>query len=145
MKKMLILLVLVLNAAGAHSQIGAPKPGCDKTACGPEGTKKGEAVAITTLRSDLQKVMTSMAQSGVGFDKELVEATIAAGATDEESLLFISQVATAIRQEMIERIKPSALTAELKSYRPALATNRQQLMLALRQEVQLLSNQLNAL
>lgn len=145
MKKMLILLAILLVSGIGYSQSAAQKPGCDKTACGPEGTKKGEAVAITTLRSDLQKVMTSLAQSGLGFNAELVEATISKGTSDDESLLFISQYATAIRLEMIEKLKPSTVMPEMKSYHPTMASSKQQLMTALKQEVQLLANQLNAL
>jgi hypothetical protein len=114
---------------------------CDKTACGPAGTKKEEAAVITTLRTDLQSVISKMSKSSVSFGKEVSEMRVTKGSTDDESLLFISQAATSIRYELLSKLDASKLTASLKDYKPHSFSTKQQMMAGLKREIQLLINQ----
>jgi hypothetical protein len=114
---------------------------CDKTACGPAGTKKEEAAVITTLRSDLQTVVSKMSQSSVSFDKGISELKVTRGSTDDESLLFISQAATSIRYELLSKLDASKLIVSLKDYKPGNFSTKQQMMAGLKKEIQLLVNQ----
>jgi hypothetical protein len=135
MKKFFILVALTgisfLSAAQA----------CDKTACGPEGTKKEEAVAITTLRTDLQSVISRMSQSSLSFDKGISEMKITKGASDDESLLFISQAVTSVRYELLNKLESSKLISSLKEYKPAPFSTKQQMVSGLKKEIQLLASQ----
>src|SRR5687768_7709031 len=115
MKKLLILIALTgvsfLSTAQCCDKTSVDKPACDKTACGPEGTKKGEAVTITTLRTELESVITKISKSSVTLDKEVAEMKISKGSSDDESLLFISQAAAPLRYELLNKVEPSKQVA----------------------------------
>jgi hypothetical protein len=139
MKKLIVLIAIAVCFFTTYSQSSAQS--CDKKSCGPEGTKKEEAVVITTMRSDLQTVITRMSKSSFAFDNQLKEMTIEKGASDDESLLYISQAATSIRYELLNKIESSKLVASLKEYKPLAASSKQQMVANLKKEIQLLSDQ----
>jgi hypothetical protein len=135
MKKLFILIALT-----GISYLSAAQS-CDKSSCGPEGTKKGEAVAITNLRADLESVITRMSRSSVSFDKEVAEMKIARGSSDDESLLYISQAASAIRYELLNKVEPSKIIASLRNYKPSNFSNKQKMVSGLKKEIELLASQ----
>ena len=140
------LFILILVAAGpflaeAQSCDKTASSSCDKTSCGPEGTKKGEAKVITSLRADLQSVINKMSQSSVGFDKQVAELALVQGNNDDESLLFISQAATVIRQELLTKLDATKLIASLREYKPSTFTTKQQMVASLKKEINLLVHQ----
>ena len=135
---MLVILSIAFYASYAQSCSQT----CDKkSSCGPEGTKKEEAAAISTMRTDLQLVITKMSKSPVAFDNQLKDITIGKGASDDESLLYISQVATSIRYEFLNKIESSKLVASLKDYKPSASSTKQQMVANLKKEIQLLAAQ----
>jgi hypothetical protein len=140
MKKLLVLIAFAGASFMAVAQSG-DKPACDKSSCGPEGTKTGEAKAITTLRSDLEAVITKMSQSSVAFDKNVATMKVAKGGTDDECLLYISQAVNSVRHELVSKLDPSKLIASLKKYEPAVVSNKQQMMASLKKEIEILANQ----
>lgn len=139
MKNILILIILGVSFYTASAQSCAQT--CEKKSCGPEGTKKEEAAVITTMRNDLQTVLAKISKSPVAFDKEIKELTIERGASDDESLLFISQVATSIRYEFLNKVETSKLVPSLKDYKPAASTTKQKMVASLKKEIQLLAAQ----
>lgn len=139
MKKLFILLAL--TGISFLSTAQSCEKTCDKTSCGPEGTKKAEAVAITTLRTELQLVITRMSRSSLTFDKGVSEMKIEKGSSDDESLLFISQAVTSVRYELLQRIESSKLISALKEYKPAPFSTKQQLVSGLKKEIQILASQ----
>jgi hypothetical protein len=143
MKKLFILMLLL--GASYLSQAQETKPGCDKTSCGPEGTKKAEAVVITAMRNDLQAVIAKMSKSAVSFDKDVVEMEITKGGTDDECLLYISQAASAVRFELVNKVDPSKLNASLKNYKPGNFPNKQKMVSGLKKEIELLTAQVQKL
>lgn len=96
---------------------------------------------ITTLRTDLQAVVDKMSKSTIAFEKEVAEMEIAKGTTDDESLLFIAQAASAIRYEMLNKVDAAKLISPLREYRPSNASSKQKMVMALQKEIQLLSTQ----
>ena len=143
MKKIVFLFILALPSYASHAQ--SCQPTCDKTSCGPDGTKKQEAVVITTMRSDLQTVITKMSKSSLAFDNHLKGMTIEKGTSDDESLLYISQVASSIRYEFLNKIESSRLVANLKDYKPSTFSTKQQMVASLKKEIQLLAAQADKL
>jgi hypothetical protein len=139
MKKLLILLILTVSAYVTSAQSCAQT--CDKKSCGPEGTKKKEAAVITTMRSDLQTVITKMSHSSWAFDRQVKEMSIEKGASDDESLLYISQAATSIRYELLSKVEPSKVVASLKDFKPSASSTKQQMVANLKKEIQLLAVQ----
>jgi hypothetical protein len=139
MKKLIVLVLLVVCHFAIYSQSCAQS--CDKKSCGPEGTKKEEAAVISSMRSDLQTVITKMSRSSFSFDNQLKEMTIEKGASDDESLLYISQAATSIRYELISKIEPSKILASLKDYKPSASSTKQQMVANLKKEIHLLTAQ----
>jgi hypothetical protein len=139
MKKLIVLLLLAGCSFATYSQSCAQS--CDKKSCGPEGTKKEEAAVISTMRSDLQTVITKMSKSSFSFDNQLKEMTIEKGTSDDESLLYISQAATSIRYELLNKIEPSKLLASLKSYKPSASSTKQQMVANIKKEIHLLAAQ----
>jgi len=139
MKKLLILTFLTMSAYVTSAQSCAPT--CDKKSCGPEGTKKEEAAVITTMRSDLQTVITKMSNSSWAFDKQVKEMSIEKGANDDESLFYISQAATSIRYELLSKVEPSKVTASLKDFKPSASSTKQQMVANLKKEIQLIAVQ----
>jgi hypothetical protein len=143
MKKLIVLIILSVCSFATYSQSCAPS--CDKKSCGPEGTKKEEAAVITTMRMDLQKVITKMSKSSFAFDTRLKEMTIEKGASDDESLLYISQAATSIRYELMNKIESSKLVGSLKDYKPTASSTKQQMVTNLKKEIQVLVVQVEKL
>lgn len=143
MKKLLILILLAgipfLSSAQSCDKTAAAS--CDKTSCGPEGTKKGEAKVITTLRSDVEDVIRKMSRSPIHFDKQVADMKVIQGSNDDESLLFLSQAVSSIRYEFLSKVEPSKLIAPLRAYKPAAFTTKQQMVSALKEEISMLSNQ----
>ena len=143
MKKLFVLAILTLSAYVSSAQSCAPS--CEKKSCGPEGTKKDEAAVITTMRNDLQTVITKMSKSTLAFDKQVKELSIEKGASDDESLFYISQAATSIRYELLSRIEPSNQVASLKDFKPSPSSTKQQMVANLKKEIQLLATQADKL
>ena len=144
MKKLLTLVVIAIAPYFASAQ--SCTPSCDKTcdkktSCGPEGTKKAEAAVITTMRTDLQTVITKMSESSLAFDQQVRGMTIEKGTTDDESLLYLSQAATTIRFELLNKVESSKMTASLKDFKPGTAANKQQMVANLKKEIQVLTTQ----
>lgn len=139
MKKLIVLILLAVGSFATYSQSCAQS--CDKKSCGPEGTKKEEAAVISNMRSDLQTVITKMATSSFSFDNQLKEMTIEKGTSDDESLLYISQAATSIRYELLNKIEPSKILASLKDYKPSASSTKQQMVANLKKEIHLLAAQ----
>jgi hypothetical protein len=139
MKKILILLVIVAAPAVLAAQSCAPQS-CDKTSCGPEGTKKKEAAVITSMRNELQSVIVKMSKSTYPFDKSVAEMKIEQGSNDDESLLFLSQAASTIRYEFVSKLS-SNLIASLKEFKPSGVTSKQQMVSALKKEINILASQ----
>jgi hypothetical protein len=82
-----------------------------------------------------------MSTSSFAFDNQLKEMTIEKGASDDESLLYISQAATSVRYELLSKIESSKLVASLKEYTPSAAATKQQMVANLKKEIQLLAAQ----
>ncbi len=139
MKKLIVLIIVAVSSFGAYSQSCAQT--CDKKSCGPEGTKKEEAAVITSMRTDLQSVIAKMSKSSLAFDNQLKEMTIEKGTSDDESLLFISQAATSIRYELLNKLESSRLVTSLKSFKPSPSSNKQQMVANLKKEIQVLATQ----
>jgi hypothetical protein len=139
MKKIIALIIVTMSSFGAYSQSCAQT--CDKKSCGPAGTKKEEAAVITTMRTDLQMVITKISKSSLAFDNQLKEMTIEKGVSDDESLLFISQAATSIRYQLLNNLEASKLVAYLKEYKPSASSTKQQMVANLKKEIQLLAVQ----
>jgi len=135
MKKLFVLAILTMSVYVACAQT------CEKKSCGPEGTKKDEAAVITTMRNDLQTVITKMSKSTLAFDKQVKEMSIEKGASDDESLLYISQAATSIRYELLSKVESSSQVASLKDFRPSPSSTKQQMVANLKKEIQLLATQ----
>lgn len=135
MKKFIIFILLVVSSYASYTQ------SCDKKSCGPEGTKKEEAAVITTMRDNLQTVLTKLSQSPLAFDNQFLALTIEKGASDDESLLYISLAATSIRYELLNKLESSQLIGPLKEYKPLAASSKQQLVANLKKEIQLLTTQ----
>jgi hypothetical protein len=143
MKKLLVLAILTMSAYVASGQSCAQT--CEKKSCGPEGTKRDEAAVITTMRNDLQTVITKMSKSHVAFDKHVKELSIEKGASDDESLFYISQAATSIRYELLSKIELSNQVASLKDFKPSPAFTKQQIVANLKKEIQMLATQADKL
>jgi hypothetical protein len=141
MKKLFILLIFIGMAFLSLAQ----SESCAKSSCGPEGTKKNEAAAITTMRDDLQTVITKLAKSGISIDKEVSQMQITKGTSDDESLLFISQAALTVRHELINKVDPSRLITSLREYKPGNFSTKQQMFLGLKKEIEILATQAEAL
>jgi len=139
MKKLIVLILIATTSFASYSQSCAQR--CDKKSCGPEGTKKEEAAVITTMRTDLQTVIKKISKSSFAFDNQLKEMTIEKGASDDESLLFISQAATSIRHELLNKVESTKLVTSLKAYKPSVSTNKQQMVANLKKEIELLATQ----
>ena len=139
MKKLLVFTVLLVSSYLAPAQACAQT--CEKKSCGPEGTKKEEAAVITTMRTDLQTVIAKISKSSLAVDPQIKEMEIEKGASDDESLLFISQAVTSIRYELLSKIEPSKLVASLKEYKPSASSTKQQMVANLKKEIQLLASQ----
>jgi hypothetical protein len=139
--KKLFILILVSGVSFYSWAQSCDPAACEKKSCGPEGTKKAEAAVITTMRSDLQTVITKMSKSSFAFDKQVAEMKLEKGASDDESLLFISQAATALRYELLNKIESSKLIASLKNYKPGTFSTKQQMVSALKKEIQILATQ----
>ena len=142
--KKLFILILIASIPFISSAQSCTKPegaSCDKTSCGPGGTKKGEAKVITTLRTDLQSVINKMSQSSVAFDKQVSEMKLEPGNNDDESLLFISQAVNSVRYEIVTKIESSRLVSSLRDYKPASFSTKQQMVSALKKEIEILANQ----
>jgi hypothetical protein len=139
MKKFFIVLVIVGSPALLAAQSCAPQS-CDKTACGPEGTKKKEAAVITSMRNELQVVIAKMLKSPHAFDRSVAEMKIEQGTNDDESLLFLSQAASTIRFELVSKLSPDLITS-LKDFKPSGATTKQQMVSALKKEINILASQ----
>jgi hypothetical protein len=136
------LFILVLFAgASLCSQAQSCTPSCEKKSCGPEGTKKEEAAVISTMRSELQTVITRMSKSSLSFDKRIAEMKIEKGTSDDESLFFISQAANSIRHEFVSKIESSKLVVPLREYEPLAVSTKQQMVSALKKEIQILTSQ----
>jgi hypothetical protein len=144
MKKLFFLIILAGSFILATAQ-STDKASCDKTACGPEGTKTAEAKSITTLRSDLEAVITKMSKSSLPFDKNISTMRVTKGNTDDECLLYIAQAATTIRYELVSKVEPSKLVPSLKKYEPVIAANKQQIMASLKKEIEILASQADKL
>lgn len=143
MKKLFVLILVAVSCFTAYSQSCAQT--CEKTSCGPEGTKKEEAAVIKTMRNDLQTVIAKMSKSSLAFDSQVKDLTIEQGASDDESLLFISQAATSIRFELLNKLESSKLVTSLKDYRPGTSSTKQQMVANLKKEIQLLAAQVEKL
>jgi len=124
-----------------YSQAQSCTPSCEKKSCGPEGTKKEEAAVISTMRSELQTVITRMSKSSLSFDKRIAEMKIERGTSDDESLFFISQAANSIRHEFVSKIESSKLVVPLREYEPLAVSTKQQMVSALKKEIQILTSQ----
>ena len=74
-------------------------------------------------------------------DNQLKEMTIQKGTSDDESLLYISQAATSIRYELLNKIEPSKLLASLKDYKPSASSTKQQMVANLKKEIHVLAAQ----
>ena len=139
MKKLLILTLIAIAPYFIAEQAYAQS--CDKKSCGPEGTKKEEAAVLKTMRADLQSVVTKMSRSSHAFDAQVKEMTIEKGENDDESLLFLSHAATAIRHELLNKLEGTQLLASLKSFKPGAASTKQQMVANLKREILVLSTQ----
>ena len=154
MKKLIALIILAVSGYVTHAQSCTPscpspcppacKPACDKKLCGAEGSAKEEA-AITAMRGDLQALITKVAKSSLATDAQLKDMTIAKGASDDESLLLISQAAATVRYELLRKMESSDLVASLKDYRPSESSTKQQRVANLKEEIQLLTAQVEKL
>jgi hypothetical protein len=142
--KMLFILILIASMpffSNGQSCDKSLPASCSKTSCGPEGTKKGEAAVIGSMRTDLQSVVARMSKSSLVFSKEVSEMEIEKGTSDDESLFFISQAVNVIRFELVNKIESSKLISSLKEYQPARFSTKQQMVSALKKEIQLLTIQ----
>jgi hypothetical protein len=93
------------------------------------------------MRSDLQTVINKMSQSTLAFDKHVSDLKISKGSSDDESLLFISQAVNSVRYEFLSKVESSKLIASLKQYQPSNFSTKQQMVSALKKEIQTLTTQ----
>jgi hypothetical protein len=140
MKKLLFLVAITVIPYLVSAQSCCAQS-CDKKSCGPEGTKKEEAAVIKSMRTDLQLVVNKMSQSSLSFNKEVAGMTIEKGTSDDESLLFLSQAVTTIRYELLNKVDASKLVASLKEYKPTGTSTKQQMVSALKKDIQVLASQ----
>lgn len=151
MKKLIVLIILAVSSYATYAQSCTPscpspcpptcKPGCDKKLCVAEEAKTEEAAEITTMRNDLQTVITKISRSSLAIDNQLKYLTIAKGTSDDESLLFISQAAASVRYELLRKMESSKVVASLKDYKPSASSTTQQMATNLEKEIQLLAAQ----
>jgi hypothetical protein len=139
MKSLIVLIIVAISSHATFSQTCSQT--CAKQSCGPEGTKKEEAAVIKAMRSDLQTVITKMSKSSLEFDIQLKDMIVEKGTSDDESLLYISQAATSIRYEFMNKIESSRLVSSLKEFKPSGSLTKQQMVASLKKEVQLLKAQ----
>lgn len=121
------------------------KAGCSPSACGPGDTKKGEAKVITSMRSDLQAVIDKMAKTSNGFSEDVTGLRIESGANDDESLLFIYQSASIVKNELASKLQADQLLQALKEPSIQPSANKQQLVASLQKEIMLLTSQVDKL
>lgn len=140
MKKLFILLLVSGGSFFTVAQSCSPAS-CDKKSCGPEGTKRAEAAIITSMRNDLQSIIVKMSKSSLSFDKQVTEMKIEKGGTDDESLLFISQATANVRYHLLSKIETPKLVSSLRSYKPENVFSKQQMVAALKNEIQILASQ----
>jgi len=140
MKKLIMLVILAVSACVSYAQ--PCDPGCCKKKC--DLSKVKETTSISTLRSDLQMVITKMSQSSLAFDKQVTDLTVKNCVCDEEGLRYLSIVATSIRREFMEKIQPAKQVGSLKTHSLA-AQPKQQTLASLQKEVELLTAQANLL
>lgn len=81
----------------------------------------------------------------MAFDKQLKEMSIEKGASDDESLFYISQAATSVRYELLSKIESSNQVASLKDFKPSPSSTKQQMVANLKKEIQLLATQADKL
>jgi hypothetical protein len=141
MKKLIMLVVLAVAAYASYAQTCNPL--CCKKTCEADKAKK-ETASISTMRSDLQTVITKMSRSSMAFDKQLTDLTVKNCVCDEEGLRYLSTVATSIRREFVQKVDPSKLVASLKEHGRA-SLPEQQTLAGLKKEIQLLSAQADLL
>ena len=67
--------------------------------------------------------------------------SIEKGASDDESLLYISHAATSIRYELLSKVEPSKVVTSLKDFKPSASSTKQQMVANLKKEIQLLAVQ----
>jgi hypothetical protein len=82
-----------------------------------------------------------MSKSSLSFDKRIAEMKIEKGTSDDESLFFISQAANSIRHEFVSKIESSKLVVPLREYEPLAVSTKQQMVSALKKEIQILTSQ----
>lgn len=158
MKKLIVLIVLAVSSYATHAQSctpSCPSPcppscptpcppscaqTCDKKSCTAAASNQEEA-AITTMRNDLQTVIIKVRRSSLAVDNTLKNMTIEKGASDDESLLRISQAAASVRYELLRKMESSKLVASLKDYKASEASTKQQMVASLQEEIQLLAAQ----
>lgn len=140
LKPIIVAAILVLGIANSIS--AQSKPGCDPKSCGPDNTKVAEARVITDLRAKLQASIVALGKSSLSFSPELVKFTIPKGTSDDESLLFITQAAAKVKAELLARVPSNKITTELRELQEPLASNKQQMLLHLKKEIEILSAQI---
>lgn len=142
----IILILLVLTPMVLQPLMAQEKPGCEPKSCGPDNTKVAEAKAVTDLRTDLQKVIEKMAASSqVTFDSEITSLKLEKGDSDDASVLIIAHASSVVLTELKAKLPDGKILPELKSYRAAPALSKQKLMVNLKREVSLLSQQMSRL
>jgi hypothetical protein len=137
----IVLISLLALTAVAQEQ----KPGCNPSSCGPGDTKKSEAKVITTMRNDLQLVITKMAKANKGFNQNVTGLQISAGSTDDESLLFIYQSSAAVKAELISKLASNQVLPALRENATQPLTSKQQMVASLQGEIELLTTQVEKL
>ena len=132
-----MFIIVAVSAYASHAQ--SCVPGCCKKTC---EAAKTETASVSSLRSDLQTVITKMSQSSWGFDKQVTDLTLKNCVCDAEGLRYLSTVATTVRRAFVEKIEPSKLVASLKDQA---SPSSHETLAGLQKEIQLLTAQADLL
>ena len=141
-QKLSFVAILLLISAVAYAQSCAPSSCAATTACGPGNTKKGEAKAITELRSSLQEIINGYSASRYAENSTLSNIKLEAGASDDESLLYLVQVSNALRSELATKLPQDVVHKDIKDYQAKPALNKQQLVSVLKTDIKLFRDQI---
>jgi hypothetical protein len=143
MKRILIPMT-ILSIFSLGQIMAQSKEACKPEACGPEGTKKSEAKAITNLRIDLSHLIEHLSGTDTNYKGQLSDLKIDPGNSDEESLIILYGASLELTQIVVGHTSNEKLIPDLKTT-PKQPKNVQQMMASARKQVNLLAMQIGTL
>jgi hypothetical protein len=139
-----VLLVAILVST-ANWAVAQSKPGCDPKSCGPDNTKVEEAKVITDLRAQLQTSFSKLHLTNLSLGEQLTSYTVPKGTSDDESVMFLMQASTALKNEIIRVVPKEKLLPEISLTTMPVSSSKQQLIGTLKKDIAILEKQINAL